>query len=263
MKILFIGDIVAEPGRKAVKKILPDLKNELNIDLVLANAENIAGGRGITVDTVKELQDAGIDYFTSGDHVFWQKETEKFIDSVSVLRPANYPKGTPGKGFEIIDTGKNGRVLLINLMGRTSFGGIFSYLDDPFSKFDEILEENREGFSAIIVDFHGEATSEKQAFGFYADGKVTAVLGTHTHVPTCDHRVLPKGTMYVTDVGMTGVLDSVLGVKEELIIDLLRTARNQKFEWKNTGTKAFRSVLLDTVKKSIERIDKVLASQAV
>lgn len=260
MKILFIGEIVAEPGRNTVKKALSEVKNEHKVDLVLANAENEAGGKGITVDTLKELQDFGIDYFTSGDHVFWQKGTEDIIDSLPIIRPANYPDDNTaaGKGYTIIDTGNNKKVLLINLMGRTSFGGPNSYLDDPFKKVDEIIEKNKnQTFSATIVDFHAEATSEKVVFGFYLDGRVTAVLGTHTHVPTCDNRVLPKGTMYVTDVGMTGNIDSSLGVKTDIVLKLFQTARFQKFDWEQNGTTAFRSVLLDTENNSIIRIDKI------
>jgi len=259
MKILFIGDVVAGPGRNVVKEVLPTIKKEQKIDLVLANAENLAGGRGITKETVQELVFCGIDYFTSGDHVFWQKGTEEIIDELPVLRPANYPSGTAGKGIKEIDTGKNGKVLLINLIGRTSFGNTFSLSDDPFTKADKILDQyDKDDYKAIIVDFHAEATSEKSAFGFYLDGKVTAVIGTHTHIPTCDNRVLPEGTMFITDVGMTGAIDSVLGVEKEIIINLYKTARNQKFEWKSTGTKAFRSVLLDTVASTIKRLDKVL-----
>jgi len=261
MKILFIGEIVAEPGRKAVKHILPDLIKEYEIDLVLSNAENEAGGKGITVDTLKELQNAGVDYFTGGDHIYWQRGTEDIIDTLPVIRPANYPddSSAPGVGHTLVDTGKNGKVLLINLMGRTSFGGPFAYLDDPFKKADEILEIYKdENLAATIIDFHAEASSEKVVFGFYMDGKVTAVLGTHTHVPTCDNRVLPKGTMYVTDVGMTGNIDSSLGVKYEIVLKMFQTARFQKFEWEEAGMKAFRSVLLDTETKSIIRIDKVI-----
>ncbi len=259
MKILFIGDVVAEGGRKAVKRILPDLKKDQDIDLVIANAENIAGGRGITEETLAEMQNVGVDFFTSGDHVFWQNGTEDFIEDLPIIIPANYPKGTPGKGYSIVDTGKKGKVLVINLMGRTSFGGTFSYLDDPFSKADEILEETKnEKFAAIVVDFHAEATSEKCAMGFYLDGRVTAVVGSHTHIPTCDERKLPDGTLYVSDVGMTGIIDSILGVKKEIILALFKTARNQRFEWETSGTKAFRSVLLDTDNSSIVRIDKIL-----
>jgi 2',3'-cyclic-nucleotide 2'-phosphodiesterase len=259
MKILFIGEIVAEAGRKAVKKFLPEIKKEYGVDLVLANAENLAGGRGVTEETLAEMQSVGIDYFTSGDHTFWQKGTEDIIDELPVLIPANYPEGTPGKGYEILDTGKNGKILLMNLMGRTSFGGTFSYLDDPFKKADEILEKYKdEKFTATIIDFHAEASSEKVAFGFYLDGRVTAIVGSHTHVPTCDNRALPKGTLYVSDMGMTGSIDSVLGVETEIIINVYKTARQQRFEWETAGAKAFRSVLLDTENKSIIRVDKIL-----
>ena len=261
MKILFIGEIVAEPGRKAVKKILPELKKEYDIDLVLSNAENEAGGKGITKGTIEELQNIGIDYFTGGDHIYWQRGTEEIIDELPVIRPANYPDDVtaPGKGYALIDTGKKGKVLLINVMGRTSFGGPSAYLDDPFKKVDQILEMHKDqNITATIVDFHAEATSEKVVFGFYLDGRVDAVLGTHTHVPTCDNRKLDKGTLYVTDVGMTGNIDSSLGVKTDIVLRMFQTARFQKFEWEHSGAIAFRSVLLDTENKSIIRIDKVL-----
>jgi 2',3'-cyclic-nucleotide 2'-phosphodiesterase len=259
MKILFIGDIVAEPGRKTIKQVLPDLRKELGVDLVVANAENAAAGRGITPGVLEELQSYGVDYFTSGDHVFWQRGTEDVIDDLPIIRPANYPEGTPGNGHFVLDLGAKGKVLLVNLMGRTSFGNVTSYTRDPFEMIDAILESYKdEKFAASIIDFHAEATSEKSAFGFYVDGKVTAVIGTHTHVPTCDHRVLPKGTMFVSDAGMTGIIDSVLGVKTDIVINLFKSARNQRFEWESAGTKAFRSVLLDTVEGSIERVDKVL-----
>jgi metallophosphoesterase (TIGR00282 family) len=261
MKILFIGEIVADPGRKAVKRVLPDLIKEYKIDFVLSNAENEAGGKGVTPGTLMELQSYGINYFTGGDHIYWQRGTEDIIDTLPVIRPANYPDDStaPGKGHEIVDMGPHGRLLLINLMGRTSFGGPFAYLDDPFKKADEILEKYKdEKFTATIVDFHAEASSEKVVFGFYLDGRVTAVLGTHTHVPTCDNRTLPKGTMYVTDVGMTGNIDSSLGVKTDIVLKMFQTARFQKFEWEEAGTKAFRSVLLDTDTNTITRIDKIL-----
>lgn len=261
MKILFIGEIVAEPGRKVVKRVLPDLIKEYEIDLVLSNAENEAGGKGVTPETLEELQTSGIHYFTSGDHIYWQRGTEDIIHTLPVIRPANYPDDAtaPGVGHTLIDTGRNGKVLLINLMGRTAFGGPSAYLDDPFKKADQILDLYKdENIAASIIDFHGDATSEKAVFGMYMDGKVTAVLGTHTHVPTCDNRTLPKGTMFITDVGMTGAIDSSLGVKYDIVLKMFQTARFQKFEWEDAGTKAFRSVLLDTETNSIVRIDKIL-----
>jgi metallophosphoesterase (TIGR00282 family) len=259
MKILFAGEIVAEPGRKATKAVLPEVIKEHAVDLVIANAENLSGGRGFTPENLKEMQDCGTDYFTGGEHIFWWRGTEEIIDELPILRPANYPEGTPGKGHTLIDCGKNGSVLLINLMGRTVFSGPKAYAEDPFRTADKILEEySGQDLSAILVDFHAEATSEKNALAFYLDGRVTAVVGSHTHVPTCDNRILPQGTMYVTDVGMTGNLDSVIGVKKDIIINLFLTARNQRFEWESAGTKAFRSVLLDTVDNTICRIDKIV-----
>jgi len=259
MKILFVGEIVAKPGREVVAKFLPEVIKENKVDLVLANCENLSGGRGITEEKIDQMKLVGIDYFTSGEHIFQEKNTEDFIENVPVLRPANYPRGTAGEGYKVIDTGKNGKVLLINLMGVTSFGGKNAFLDNPFSKADEILEKTKgEDINLRIVDFHAEATSEKYSMGFYLDGRVDAVIGTHTHVPTCDNIVLPKGTLYVTDVGMCGAIDSSLGVKADITIKMFLTAMNQRFEWESAGRKAFRSVLLDTEMRSIIRIDKII-----
>jgi 2',3'-cyclic-nucleotide 2'-phosphodiesterase len=252
MKILFIGDIVARPGRNAVTKVLPKLLGDGNIDLVVANAENIAHGRGATVDIINEMRNIGIDYFTGGDHIFWQKGFDRYIDELPVLRPVNYPESVPGRGHVLVDANGKGKVLLMNAMGRTFLN---ERLDDPFSAVDTILEENSDcDFS--LVDFHAEATSEKHALAFYLDGRVDAVVGTHTHVPTSDTRTLPNGTLYVTDVGMTGNIDSVLGVKKELIINMYTTARNQRFEWEEQGNSAFRSVLINTEDRSIVRVDE-------
>lgn len=259
MKILFVGEIVAKPGREVVSKFLPEVVKEHKVDVVFANCENLSGGRGITQDKVEQMKLSGIDYFTSGEHIFQQKDTEDIIDNLPVLRPANYPEGTAGEGYKIIDTGKGGRVLLVNLMGITSYSGKNAFLDNPFLKIDEILDKTKdEGVDVKIVDFHAEATSEKYSMGFYLDGRVDAVIGTHTHVPTCDNIVLPKGTLYVTDVGMCGAIDSSLGVKADITIKMFLTAMNQRFEWESAGRKAFRSVLLDTEAKSIVRIDKII-----
>jgi len=259
MKILYVGEIVAKPGREIVQKFLPEIIKEHKPDMVFANCENLSGGRGITEEKIEQMRMAGIDYFTSGEHVFQEKGTEDFIHNLPVLRPANYPEGTVGEGYKIIDSGKNGKVLLINLMGLTSFGGKNAFLDNPFSKIDEILEKTKdEKVDAKIVDFHAEATSEKYSMGFYLDGRVDAVIGTHTHVPTCDDMVLPKGTLYLTDVGMCGAIDSSLGVKVDITIKMFLTAMSQRFEWENAGRKAFRSVLLDLQSKKIVRIDKII-----
>ena len=259
MKILFVGEIVAKPGREIVQKFLPEIIKEHKPDAVFANCENLSGGRGITEEKIEQMKMVGIDYFTSGEHIFHEKGTTDFIENVPVLRPANYPKGTPGSGYKIIDLGRKGKVLLINLMGITSFGGKNSFLDNPFVRIDEILEETKnENIDAKIVDFHAEATSEKYSMGFYLDGRVDAVLGTHTHVPTCDNMVLPKGTLYITDIGMCGAIDSSLGVKADITIKMFLTAMNQHFEWESAGRKAFRSVLLDLQAKTIVRIDKII-----
>lgn len=259
MKILFVGEIVAKPGREIVSKFLPGIIKTNKVDLVFANAENLSGGRGVTEEKLDQMKLVGVDYFTSGEHIFWEKGTEDIIDKLPILRPANYPLGTPGEGYKIIDAGENGQVLLINLMGVTSYSGKNAFLDNPFAKVDEILEETKDQeFVAKIVDFHAEATSEKYSMGFYLDGRVDAVVGTHTHVPTCDNYILPKGTLYVTDVGMCGAIDSSLGVKADITIKMFKTAMNQRFEWESAGRKAFRSVLLDLEAKSIVRIDNMI-----
>ncbi len=257
MRILFIGDIVAKPGRDAVKQTLPTLKKDQNIDFVVANAENLAHGRGATVETIREMQTYGVDFFTGGDHLFWHKGFEDQIDGLPLIRPANYPDPTPGEGYSLVQHKNGTNILIINVMGRSAFGGLYHLLDDPFKKFDEVLKKHRNTkIDFVLVDFHGDATSEKIAFAYYLDGRATAVIGTHTHVPTCDQRFLPKGTMFITDIGMTGTIDSVLGVKTQIIINQFLSARNQKFEWEESGQKAFRSVILDTVEKTIVRFDK-------
>ncbi len=259
MKILFVGEIVAKPGRDVVSKFLPEVIKENQPDIVFANCENLSGGRGITEEKIEQMRLVGIDYFTSGEHVFREKGTEDFIDKVPVIRPANYPEGTMGEGYKIIDTGKKGKILLINLIGLTSFGNNNAFLDNPFKKIDEILDKTKdEEIDYRVLDFHADATSEKYSMGFYLDGRVDAIVGTHTHVPTCDNMVLPKGTLYVTDVGMCGAIDSSLGVKADITIKMFLTAMNQRFEWESAGRKAFRSVLLDLQAKSVARIDKLL-----
>ena len=253
MKLLFIGDIVSNPGLSVVKKFLPIIKKEYEPDFVIANAENAEGGRGVSFETLNILQASGCDFFTSGDHVFWQKNSEDLLDKFPIIRPANYPVETPGFGYKIVDTANDKRILIINVMGRTFLN---ERLDDPFRKIDEILEiTSSQKIDLRVVDFHAEATSEKLAMGFYLDGRVDIVVGTHTHIPTCDQMQLPKGTFYVSDLGMCGNIDSVLGVKKEIIIDLFLTARNQRFTWEEAGRKAFRSVFVDTVSNVIKRID--------
>lgn len=256
MKILFIGDIVAAPGREIVNKYLLDIKKEFSIDFVIANVENLAHGRGVTDLTLLEMQNAGIDFFTGGDHVFWQRDTEELFNKYPLIRPANYPDTVYGDGYKIVDAGTHGHVLIINIMGRTFLN---ERINDPFTTVSKILDETKDkNISCTLVDFHAEATSEKYVMGFYLDGKVDVLVGTHTHVPTCDQRVLPNGTMYISDVGMTGNIDSILGVKTQIIQNLYLTGLNQRFEWEDTGKIALRSVIIDTEKKTIDRVDKLL-----
>jgi metallophosphoesterase (TIGR00282 family) len=204
MNILFIGDIIGKPGRRAVNSLMPELRREYGIDLIIANVENTAGGIGVTSETAREMLDNGADILTSGNHVWSHKEIRPYLDSeMPLLRPLNYPSGVPGRGYLI-----RGRVMVVNIIGRTFFA--YNY-DCPFRAMDKLLAEVAEKPPVIIVDFHAEATSEKVAMGWYLDGRVSAVMGTHTHVGTIDTRVLPGGTAYVTDVGMTGPVDSVIG----------------------------------------------------
>jgi len=252
MKILFIGDIVGSPGRSAVKSALATI-NKSDFDFIIANCENLAHGKGITLQTLSEMTAAGVDFFTSGDHIFWNEEYGMNAQNLPIIRPCNYPSNVYGKTHQIL-TSKNGkRLLVINAMGRTFLN---ERLDDPFTGIETLLNSNYGQYDYSLVDFHAEATSEKAAMGFYLDGRVSAVLGTHTHVPTCDQRVLPEGTLFVSDVGMCGNIDSVLGVKKEIILNLYLTGLNQRFEWENSGKKAFRSVIINLENKTIERCDK-------
>lgn len=218
MRFLFIGDIVGKPGRRVVTELLPKLKKKKKYDLVIANGENSSHGKGITQKVVDELQKAGVDYFTSGNHVWKQKEVMTLLNDSKfpVIRPANYPPGVPGRGYQIVETGLMKRVLIINLMGRVFLREQF---DCPFRIADQILTQTAsESLSAIIVDFHAEATSEKIAFAHYLTGKVSAVIGTHTHVPTADAQIMKDHTAYLTDAGMCGLKDSIIGVEKEKII---------------------------------------------
>ncbi|KUO75307.1 MAG: metallophosphoesterase [Clostridia bacterium BRH_c25] len=226
MNILFIGDVVGRPGRNYLNKNLGRLQKENAIDFTIVNGENSAGGVGITKSTYDELLGFGVDMITLGNHSWAKKEIFEFIEeSDKLVRPANYPKATPGKGFRIAEkAGK--RIAVVNLCGRI----YMDCIDCPFKIIDEILEEIKADTDIIIVDFHGEATSEKLAMGWYLDGKVHAVLGTHTHVQTSDERVLPGGTAYITDTGMTGPRDSILGVDKEIVIKKFITGMPARFE---------------------------------
>lgn len=211
MIVLAIGDIIGGPGRRAVKDILPGIREQYGIDFVIANGENVAGGLGLTLKTADELFGAGVDVITSGNHIWAQKEIIPYLDSeLPILRPLNYPPGVPGRGFLVF----RNRVVVVNLIGRTFIGNF----DCPFRAMDKLLTELKTKPAVIIIDFHAEATSEKMALGRYLDGRVSALLGTHTHVGTIDAQLLPKGTAYVTDIGMTGPVNSVIGDDTDTVL---------------------------------------------
>jgi hypothetical protein len=208
--ILAIGDVIGKPGRRAVEALLPGLRQKYGLDLVIANGENAAGGLGLTSTTARALFDAGVDVLTSGNHIWAHKEIIPYLDSnMPILRPLNYPSGVPGRGYLL-----EGQVMVVNLMGRAFIGSF----DCPFRAMDQLLAELEHKPPVIIVDFHAEATSEKVALGRYLDGRVSAVLGTHTHVGTIDAQLLPNGTAYVTDIGMTGPIDSVIGDDADAVL---------------------------------------------
>ncbi len=215
LRLLFLGDVVGEPGRKAVSVLLPLLKEELKIDFTVVNGENSAGGRGITPKIAISLMRSGATVITTGDHIWDQKESIPFFaEEPRILRPLNYPAGVPGQGSVILET-KKGKVAVVNLMGRTFMG---PQVENPFVAITECVERLRQETPVIFVDFHAEATSEKVAMGWHLDGKVSAVIGTHTHVPTADERVLPKGTAFQSDAGMCGPLESVIGSQIEPVL---------------------------------------------
>ena len=255
MRVLMIGDVVGKPGRSAVNSLLPDLRRELHLDLVIANGENAAGGLGITTDTADELLSSGVDIITSGNHIWDNKEIIPHLDSeIPILRPLNYPPGTPGRGYT-----RTGDVMVINLLGRVFVGTC----DCPFRTIDQLLEEQTELPKVILVDMHAEATSEKEALGWYLDGRVSAVAGTHTHVPTADTRILPEGTAYVGDLGMVGASNSVIGAEIEDVLERFLTQTPRRLRVATAGPVRFNSVLFEidsTTGKATEivRVDREL-----
>ncbi|MQY81086.1 MAG: TIGR00282 family metallophosphoesterase [Dehalococcoidia bacterium] len=210
MLVLVVGDIIGQPGRKAVHEVLPQLRRQYRLDMVIVNAENAAGGFGLTPAIAQELIETGVHVLTSGNHIWAQKDIIPNLDGdMLILRPLNYPPGVPGRGYLI-----TGQTMVVNLMGRTFMNDI----DCPFRAMDALLDEVKDRPPVVIVDFHAEATSEKMAMGWYLDGRVSAVLGTHTHVGTIDAQILPQGTAYVTDIGMTGPADSIIGDDVESVL---------------------------------------------
>lgn len=261
MKVLFIGDIIGKLGRKVTKQILPEIKKEFSPDFVLANGENLAHGAGITLKTYDEITMSGVDALTSGNHVWGSRDFIKDIGSCCsfFVRPANYPPGVPGKDHIIIKR-KELKLGVICINGRTFMR---TSLDCPFRVIDPIIEKIKKETKIILVDFHAEATSEKNAMGFFLDGKVSVMLGTHTHVQTADERVLPNGTAYISDVGMVGAQNSVIGAQVDPIIDRFLTGMPTRFEPEENGPAVFNAVLVEIDEKSgkttkIERIYRVI-----
>jgi metallophosphoesterase (TIGR00282 family) len=225
--ILFIGDVVGRPGRRVVRELLPGLVDRHRIDLVVANGENASGGIGLSPKGAEELLAAGVQVLTSGNHIWKKKEIVPYIeDSADLIRPANYPAGVPGAGATIKETAAGIPVAVLNLMGRTFMEAV----ECPFRKAEAEVERLKALTPILLIDFHAEATSEKMALGWFLDGKASAVLGTHTHIQTSDERILPGGTAYLTDAGMTGPADSVIGVKKEIAIERFLTQMPHKFE---------------------------------
>lgn len=254
MKILVMGDVIGKPGREAVKEILPRLRDEYEITLAIANGENAAGGIGLTPGTAQELFDSGIDVITTGNHVWAHHEVIPYLDSAAaVIRPLNYPPMTPGRGYWIKDN-----IMVVNIIGRTFVGDF----DCPFRAMDKLLGELDRKPAVIIVDFHAEATSEKVAMGRYLDGRVSAVLGTHTHVGTIDACILPKGTAYVTEIGMVGPINSVIGVEVSAVIDRFLTQIPKRFSVAK-GQVSFDAIVVEATDDSGKAIDIKRVRQVV
>lgn len=227
MNILLLGDVFGRPGRDAIRRWLPELKRQLEVDFCVVNCENAAGGKGITEEIAQEFYRAGADVLTGGNHIFHQKQSIDYIDGEErLVRPINYPPGTPGRGSTVINSEGGFPVAVINACGRA----FMHHYDDPFRALDREVHRLGQTTPLILVDFHAEATSEKMAMGWFLDGRVTAVVGTHTHIPTADERLLHKGTAYITDLGMTGPYDSVIGDDKDVIIQALRTMMPTRFE---------------------------------
>ncbi len=241
MRIMLTGDVVGKPGRKAFQKYTAQLKAEKHIDMVIVNGENSAGGKGYTRKSLDGLYHGGADVITSGNHVWDKKDVFEFIDQEPFLiRPANYPEGAPGKGYCIYPF-KAKNIGVVNLSGRA----LMPALDCPFQKIEEILRELKKECDIILLDFHAETTSEKMAMGWYLDGRVNAVVGTHTHIQTSDERILPQGTAYITDLGMVGPWNSVLGVKTEIILQKFTTAMPCRFDLEESGPMVYSALIVD------------------
>ena len=227
MRILFVGDIVGKPGRRAIERLLPRIAAEERIDFTVANGENAAGGMGLTPEITIELLDHGVDVLTSGNHIWAKKEIIPFLkEERKLLRPANYPEGVPGRGSSVFQSRTGEKIGILNLEGRV----FMRSLECPFRVAEREIEEMKRETDVVVIDFHAEATSEKMALGWFLDGKVSAVLGTHTHVQTADERILDGGTAYMTDVGMTGPLASVIGIRRQIALSRFLTQIPAQFD---------------------------------
>ncbi|MGD2154770.1 MAG: TIGR00282 family metallophosphoesterase [Gemmatimonadales bacterium] len=257
MRVLFVADLVGRPGRRVARALLPQLREEKAADVVVANGENLAAGFGVTEPTVSDLLDMGVDVITSGNHIWDRRDGLSLLESEPrLLRPANYPPGNPGSGAHIVEVKAN-KVAVLNLQGRV----FMPALDDPFRVGRALVDELRADTNIIVIDFHAEATAEKQAFARYMDGLVSAIVGTHTHVPTADARILPGGTAYITDLGMTGSHCGVIGYRAEQAIKRAALGRRVRLEPAD-GELRLQGAIVDVDvasghAKNIERIDRV------
>lgn len=244
MNILFFGDIMGKPGRQGLIKALPDLKLKYNADFVIANGENISHGSGVTNSSYNEIINGGVDFLTGGNHIWAKNEVVNILEQkgAKIIRPANYPPGAPGSGWKVVEIGVY-KVLIVNLLGRMFMK---KHMDCPFRKIDEILSDDEvQDIKIKIIDFHAEATAEKVSLGYYVDGRVSAVIGTHTHIATDDARILPRKTFYMTDAGMTGVKESVLGVDKESAIEQFLTQRPVKIEIPESDSVCINGIFMD------------------
>lgn len=247
MHILYIGDIMAEPGIKVIEKILPGLKRDRTVDLVIAQAENVSEGKGLSPGDFLRLKLLGVDFFTGGNHSFVREEIFPQLNDPAqpVIRPANYPPGTPGRGYKYVDSPK-GKVLVISLLGKIVGKDADKPMDNPLHVVDAILEEQKDtARAATVINYHGDFSSEKKIIGYYLDGRVTALIGDHWHVQTNDADVLPKGTAHITDVGMCGSLDSSLGVKYDALIPRWRDGHSTRNVIEYDGRMQFNALLVD------------------
>ena len=261
LRVLMIGDVIGKPGRQAMEQQLGSIRDERGIDLVTANGENLAGGMGLTMSTARALWDAGVDVITSGNHIWDKREIMAELDKEErILRPMNYgERDVPGRGWGIFHAADGSEVAVVNAQGRSTMIPI----DNPFTEMDRLLDEGADELPTVrLMDFHCELTSEKNAFGLHLDGRLSVVVGTHTHVPTADHRILPRGTAYVSDLGMTGPLDSVIGFEPETVLPRFINGLPTRFAV-GSGPVIFNALLIDIdptdgAARAVERISRIV-----